>query len=1373
MKPEKSIRRLLNSSGLFVASILLFLSAASRLQGNVENVKRAEKTISFEIVIDKPDIIPDGDGRVRIRLDGYGTFSPPGAAEVPGRIFNIAVPESGDVSFSAAVLERDDLGDIRLARKMGSRLVKGKENTDLTETYLPKRDPWEKKGLLPVVSACREEFFGRVRVLPVRVSPVEKRAGGYSIARKILIKVNFRSESTLLGFNGPQKTSLSKAWRDIYERVLINPADAVLFAKEPDRIKIQNLPNGDSRAVKLSIPETGLYILEADRLASSAGGGPFASNQFALKRYYYDESEPDLTREVDIPMRIIKGDESSENYFEADDKLIFHAAGIRDDPAAGDINAAFTDTHIVWLREGEAGVTMTGGGGLSPASGPPEPYFNSEINVRKDTYYHKHIKAGAVDFYFVSSPGLNDISVPFYCSHPHDNGTFSLTARMRGYETNGIKLLDFKISNSSHTALIGSGDLIDNNQETFIFESIPSSLLVDGDNQLIVEYNKEYGCMVNDFSVEYPAGFIAGEDVLQFNLSGTGGTKSVEIEGFDSSSGYLIDITDESNISFDTLGAELFSGPGGDGKYTLSLELPSDIDRRYIALGENGGNLIPEESIELDSPSSLRGEVGPFNTLVISHSDFLPPSSSALTSHVRWREDQGYRILTADVQDIYDEFNGGLPSCVAVKRFIKYGFIHWGVEFVMLVGDASEDHKRLYLGDSPDTQGSPPDYVPSYTFSMRMDSPGYQDEVIATDKYYSFLDDGASPVGGMQGEQETVIDALSGEVSDIRMPAVAYPDVFIGRLPVGSDIEAAGVFSKLKRYEDPTLENSWRKNVILFADDAWSGPASSYVYRSSEEAFASSMDSVSAGIERTFPGGVNVEKLYLSKWTEDITNFDEARDSTRKYFTPYLIDRLNAGSLFFGFQGHAGRDNLTHEFGFSMRVMYRDVNDLFSYKNSIFLGMGCHISEFARLKEYSQSGVSGPGGDCISEQMILKVTSGAAAAYASTAYEDLRKNNELCENIFDVVFSDPPTDTVPPLNEETRARWILGELVTAAEIAHINRTSYGLEQTNRHVLFGDPMMNIDSGPPLMNLEIDYGKGWKEVGGDTLNPVNPGNRWDFRFTARDLTALGGVKLTVEGSDWTDSLVVTPLEDISLTYARSYDARLDSFSVGLEDESVVFRVLSPGGNEAGRRDFFIGTVLKLYYIRNGVEVEVLPAAEAPSEGDFRLKADFPVSVVTSPEVRLDDSEYNDIVWDETGEDSTVWTGDFNVSFAGGNHSITVVSGEFSKDYLFTVSGGELAVETFNFPNPFTSGTNITFLINGSADSGKIEIYNVSGILMERLEIPSDRLSSPSNSSVYWDGTDRAGSRVANGTYVYVVTIKKSGKSVSRKGKIVKME
>jgi len=694
----------------------------------------------------------------------------------------------------------------------------------------------------------------------------------------------------------------------------------------------------------------------------------------------------------------------------------------------------------------------------------------------------------------------------------------------------------------------------------------------------------------------------------------------------------------------------------------------------------------------------------------------------------------------------------------------------------LLVGDASEDHKGLYAG-------SPPDFVPAYTFSMRMDAPGYQDEVVGTDKYYSFLDESSVLTGtGAVRDSFALVDAVTGARSDIQLPAVGYPDIFVGRLTVGSDLEARGVFSKLQKYEGDTTD-VWRKNVILFADDAWSGGASTYMYRSSEEGFASSMDSVAARIEERFPGGVNLEKLYLSKWTDDVhtgsdpqTNRGIATDSTRRYFTPYLIERLNEGALFFAFQGHASKGTFTTEQGFSMFSQYRDVNSITTSKNSILIGLGCHINDFCLLRELDQAGVYGPGGDCISEQMILKVGAGSVAAYASGAFEDLDKNSKLCENIFDVIFSNPPADTVPTSNEETRARWILGELLTSAEIVHINSRTYGLEQVNRYILLGDPMMNIESGPPIMKLEVDCGNGWEEVNSDSLNPVNADSEWNLRFTARDMTALGGVEMEIDGEDWTDSLTVTPLEDSLLTYARSYRAELDSYTVNLNDEYILFRVLSHEGDEAGRREFYIGTVIRLYYLEKGTEVEISSGTEAPHDGIFKLEIDFPGSIDNPPGILLDDFELTDIDWAGTREDSTIWTGNFSRSFAGGRHFITVTYGEFSRDFSFMVAGDELAVETFNFPNPFSTGTNLLFTLNLPAEKGKIEIYNVSGILIRKLEIPRSRLSSASAAapnSVYWDGRDMAGNRVANGTYIYVFTINKSGKSVSRQGKIVKLE
>jgi hypothetical protein len=320
------------------------------------------------------------------------------------------------------------------------------------------------------------------------------------------------------------------------------------------------------------------------------------------------------------------------------------------------------------------------------------------------------------------------------------------------------------------------------------------------------------------------------------------------------------------------------------------------------------------------------------------------------------------------------------------------------------------------------------------------------------------------------------------------------------------------------------------------------------------------------------------------------------------------------------------------------------------------------------------------------------------------------------------------------------------------------------------------MMNIDSGPPVINLEIDYGNGWEKVNSDSLSPINAGSMWNLRFTASDLTALGGVELNIDGEDWTDSLIVTPLKDSLLTYARSYRAQLDSYTVNLDDKSILFKVVSIDGGEAGLREFYVGTVIRLYHLENGNDVEISSGMEAPHSGTFKLEIDFPISLGNPPEILLDNSELAGISWEGTREDSTIWMGNFEGSFVGGSHFITVTSGEFSKDFLFTVAGDELAVETFNFPNPFSSGTNILFSLNFPADRGKIEIYNVSGVLIRKLEILSNSLSSASSvtpNSVYWDGRDAARNRVANGTYIYLLTIDRAGKSVSKTSKIVKLE
>jgi len=1351
------------------AGIIFLLLTPSAISGAVLDVKSTSGGVTFDILIEQPTMVKAGDNTIRISIDGYGTFSPPGAVELPGRIFNVAVPQKGRPTVTASILSRERIGSMELARKMGSRLRRGDDDKPVTETYLPDEDPWEGKGLPPVVSAGKKSIMGRVAVIPVRVSPVGGDREGYWIARKIRVTVSYPPADE------SDAGSVSDKWQGIYERVLVNPEDAPGFSK--GMVRPRNLIRGindEGRSVRIRIPETGLYVIEADSLNSVITGGPMIAGQFALKRYYYDESEPDLQRELNIPMKIIKGEDSSAEYFEEDDLLYFHVEGLRDDPAAGDTIAAFTGDHVVWLREDQFGEMMTEGGGREPAGEPADHSFTSVVRVRKDTFYKKKIKSGIRDFYYVALPEIRSVSSPFYCRDVLPGGEFAVTVSLRGFYESDYKNLTFTIENSKGTNEIGNGTLQGENAGTFVFGSLSSDLLVSGENNLVISsQSADYPVLINHFSVEYSRDMNMRDGMLEFRLDNP--VDSIRVTGFESPGGYLANVTGDSGHTVYPLTPELFTD-NGDG-YTLAIRLSPEDTGRFVLFEEGAGNHIYNRWITEDIPSDIKSKPGPYNTLVISHSDFLPPQSDALSEYVSWREQQGYSILTADVQDVYDEFNGGLPSCSAIKRFIEYGYDNWGVEFVLLVGDASEDHKRLYSGSN----GSAPDYVPSYTYSMRMDAVGYDDEVIATDKWYAFIDD-ELPFGSPAAEP--VIDAVRQTVSDIQMPAALYPDIFLGRIPVSDDIEARRVFLKMRRYEEETANGEWRRDLILFADDAWSGGPSTYSYHPSEENFRGSMETIANQLETAYPSAINIGKLYLNKWTDGVKPHNStaedrsiAIDSTRQYFTPYLIDRLNDGALFFAFQGHASRSNMSTEGGFSMFVRYSDVGELYSNRNHIYIGMGCHISEFALLKELGQASFCGPGGDCITEQMMIRSGAGAVGAYASTAYEDLIKNNRMCETILDVIYNSPPTDSAPPAYNETRARWILGEIFTEAEIEHISRRSYGTEQSFRHVLFGDPMMNIDSGPPVMNVQADWGNGWEEIPGDTLVSSNSSNICDLRFNVNDFIALGGVGLSVRGEDWTDSLEVTPLRDAGLTYARGYRADLKDYQLNLEGSELLFTVYSPEGRELGNKTLYPGEAgIRLFYISNGEEVEIRGNTELLEGMDFRLEVNFPIYLQSPPTVSMDGSEFSDIDMIPVQGDSALWEGYFSRAFSPGEHTITVSYGDFSSSIQFVFGSGEFTFDTFCFPNPFTSGTNIFFTLEQRAETGRIKIYNVSGTLIRELGIPSDRLgASPFDDpgSVYWDGMDMAGNRVANGTYIYLIRLSLPGETVSLDGRIVKLE
>ena len=1362
----------------FTADALFSMDEASAAGTRAKLIRSDPSSVTFEISVPQPHI-ERGDDGARIVIDGYGTFSPPGAPVFPGRTFNVAVPADGNPSVSWTVTESEALGRLSLVRVMAERFIRyGDDGIPVTEPYLPE-DPWDGRLFLETVTFVDPAMMGRQRVLPVRVSPLMEQDGSYSLARKITVTVSFGSVSAAAPDRpGPAGMQISGAWKRMYERVLVNPSDTERLITPLKSRPALRSPQVPGKKLKIKIPETGVYSVRADSLIASGLSPSLSNNGFALKKLYFDENEPGLVREVDIPHRVIKGSGSASDIFEGDDLLVFFARGVKDDVGAGDTMAVFNTYNLIWLYEDVAGALMPDGPGFPSGTGRLQTSFVHAEKVRKDTYYHKYVKAGMKDFNFAAGPARDEVAVPFTVHDAEPGSVFSVHIRIIGYKKrNSSQDLDFSIRNSSGTWSLGSGFVSSTEEKVFDFDMIMVNRLVEGANEIVVTSRDEtYGFLVNDMVVKYSRNMAVYDGYLDFTVRQDLENRMVEISGFSGQEGFLVELTDPDAPVFHEMPADSFKADGGS--YKLFLTMPVATGRRFVALGSGAGMHISNIWIDYkeNGANDLVSNPGPYNTLVIAHADFLPPVSDRLAQYISYREAQGYRILGADVQDVYDEFNGGLVSVDAIKRFIRYGVENWGVEFVLLVGDASEDHRRIFIGDPPETTGSPPDYVPAYTYSVNVIGRD-KDEVVASDRYYTFLDE-APPSAYSSSAPES---AQPSGGSDIQyLPAAAYPDVIVGRLPVGRELELRALLTKMYRFEEPAGSDSWRRSMVLFSDDAWSGYLSSYSYHSIEHHFEYGMDSVAVKIEESLPGGFDVNRLHLSRWTDGVHDdlqggskiLVESTDSTRRYFTPYINRKLNDGCLFFSFQGHASRSNFTTEAGFSNFSMYQDVDSLYSNRNHIFFGVGCHISDFALMMEYSRAGLDGPNGDCITEQLLFKSRAGAVGTYASTGFEYLLENKYYCTTVHEVIFQRPPTGLIPPAGEQTGARWILGEAFTAGEIEHLGKASYAYGQIYRYLLLGDPMLRIDPGPPLMTLSADWGDGMQELPSDTLRSRNRTNSCSLMFSASDVVALGNITFDVDGDDRTGDLAITPTVDEHLDLARGYTARVD-YTVNLDEQLLVFRTHSPGGLETGVKELHVAVSMRLY---NGSRA-IPPGGESPSEGEFRLDMQFPVWLEAAPRIMLDDIDLDDaVVQAPDPQDSTAWQAKFTRTLAAGNHVLTVAVGDYETDYSFTVGGSGLVMDVFNFPNPFKNGTNICYSLNIDADEGIIRIYNVSGILIREIVIPRNLLGATppdAPNSVWWDGRDLVGDRVANGTYIYMIDVEKDGGTVSYTGKAVHLE
>ncbi|OLD64403.1 MAG: hypothetical protein AUI47_06175 [Acidobacteria bacterium 13_1_40CM_2_68_5] len=176
---------------------------------------------------------------------------------------------------------------------------------------------------------------------------------------------------------------------------------------------------------------------------------------------------------------------------------------------------------------------------------------------------------------------------------------------------------------------------------------------------------------------------------------------------------------------------------------------------------------------------------------------------------------QGLTSKVVFIDQIYDEFSDGLRDPNAIRTFLSYAFDNWkgpsgtarSPAFVLLVGDATSDYKNTLL------RGDWVDQVPSQIMFARNSIFGYY----ASDNW----------LASFRGADQ-------------------IPDVLLGRISTRTPAASAGVFDKIRRYEQSPPPGLWKGHVVLLAgDDKQPGNGDSVLFESIQNRLAATYFSAS------------------------------------------------------------------------------------------------------------------------------------------------------------------------------------------------------------------------------------------------------------------------------------------------------------------------------------------------------------------------------------------------------------------------------------------------------------------------------------------------------------------------------------------------
>lgn len=810
------------------------------------------------------------------------------------------------------------------------------------------------------------------------------------------------------------------------------------------------------------------------------------------------------------------------------------------------------------------------------------------------------------------------------------------------------------------------------------------------------------------FEIAYRKYLRAVSDNLLFFSKDTTATIEYDLSNFSSSSIQTFDITDFANV-------QLISGAsisGGQYNYQAA-EIKSNV-HKYLAVTPTAF-LTPSNATKMTN-SNIRGNVTGSEMIVITSRNFQTQAER----YAAYRSSQSpYKLSTQVfyVDDIMNEFDGGLLDPTAIRDFLKYANDNWQIKpfYVLLFGDGTYD----YLNSEKMNNN----FVPTYETAESLW------------ELYSYpMDDYYARVSGNDSKD----------------------DLAIGRLPIDNDADAQSVVDKIIAYETKLDKGLWRNTVTLVADDGPQalGVDDGAIHTSQSENLA----------KYKLPQYFDQDKIYLVAYPTVYTGLGRRKPGVNTA----IIDAINNGTLILNYVGHGNPEVLAHEVVFDKTVSIPQI------KNTNYFFLTAATCDFGKYDDPSNQSsaemmLTMPNAGEIEAFVAARVVNSTDNAIINDSlYTNLfrgREANNLPITIGKAFFlakqyrteandekfhllGDPAIRLDEPLmparidsvNGKTLQANVQISALDSVKIKGSVRNADG----SKNPFNGEAIISVfDSEQSKyfaeMNYTVTFPGGLIYRGRVTINNGDFQTEFvvpkDISYENKNGKIVAYIyNDNADGVGFTNNIIVGGTNQNAINDGKGPDISIFFDNADVASASLVnpdFTLIAKLSDANGLNTTGTGIGHKLEGIING---DVSNAIDFTNSFVGDLNSGGKSGSINYKFSNMKPGDYNIQVkaWDV-----------FN-NFSTQNASFTVVSPD----------NGIVVRDVYNYPNPFGSNTTFTFQHNVSGPINvKIKVYTIAGRLIKQIE---DMDVMDKFVRVDWDGRDDDGNQIANGTYFYKLIV-----------------